>query len=190
MSKDINFDAMPDLEAARSGVKGKTPLEVTEDEVLAFARKDMGFGFHREVLVDYLSFENAKEFLNKEFLNDEDSEKKWKALPLVREIVLAEASEYSRFGWGKIIDHRGISASRTVAKMRAWLFLLGDKEMMDICDDEGKYMPYGAPILYEICKKYDWSMPDMNESAGDEDGTIGKMIGGLPCSSSCSGCSH
>jgi len=64
------------------------------------------------------------------------------------------------FGWGKVRNHRGLSADRTILKMKAWLWLLGDDELEAFAADYANYPQYGAPILKAICEKYDFPIPE------------------------------
>lgn len=188
--KKVDFNVIPDMHNAQS-FKQATPLPVSSSDILKHIKKldaELSFfSFHREVLIGYLPFSLAKDLLTEKFLEEFD-ENSWRQKVTVEE-ALAEAKEYSRFGWGKIIDHRGISTSRTIDKMKSWMFLLGDTEMIRLCETESAYMPYGAPILYKICKKYGWDIPEFDTGTVGS-GTVGNMIRGLPCSTSCSECIH
>jgi hypothetical protein len=75
------------------------------------------------------------------------------------------------FAWGKARDHRGISASRSVEKMRTWVWLLDDPEIT------ANYQNYGAPILRAICERYGFPIPD-----GDD---MRRMSEGEPCRDGC-----
>jgi hypothetical protein len=137
--------------------------------------------FHLEVLVFYLDFKHAKEFL-KEDVKDEDWEKDKQKY--TREIVLEEAKTYmANYGWPKCQGHRGISASRTLDKMKAWAWLLGDDSAVDEINrlEAHNYAQYGAPVLKYICERYGWPIPD--------DEATRRMMNGLPCVPDCSeGC--
>ena len=108
--------------------------------------------FEGEVYLKFLDYEHAKPVL-KEGIKPEDWDE---PLPLTREAVLAEMRSYMIFAREKVQDHRGISACRSVEKMRAWIFVLGD----DDCTEDVDHAQYGAPILKAICERYDFPMPD------------------------------
>ncbi len=120
----------------------------------------------------YLPIEQFKEFVKKDAnLSD------WEPIPLTHEAVLAEMKEYMEFAWGKVDAHRGISASRSVEKMQAWLWLLGDEETLTFARDDDNYTNYGAPVLMKICQVYDFPIPD--------DEGIRNMAQGKPCYPGC-----
>lgn len=75
-----------------------------------------------------------------------------------REFILQALAHYLAFAWEKALEKRGISASRSIDKLRQWLWLLGDDELCAVCDDDAMYPPYGIPILRRIAAKYE--LPD------------------------------
>jgi hypothetical protein len=119
----------------------------TAEEIVEFYKehqKNDMFGFMAEVLVPYLSAEQAKPFIREEFLP------KWTAQPLTRDFITAEMKKYMEFAWGKATDHRGISAGRSINKMSCWLWLLKDDETYKFAAKTKNYPQYGAPILKYI----------------------------------------
>jgi hypothetical protein len=150
----------------------KTQSEIVEH--YRSIRKSDFLGFQAEVLLSHLSFGSAKEFLKE----DADQEKWGVALPLTEEAIKEEMRDYMKFSWQKVLDHRGISASRSVDKMEAWLWLLGDDEMVAFAKDaNANYSQYGAPILKAISEKYGFGIPDDPRAA--------RMAQGLPCVDGC-----
>lgn len=153
----------------------------TQDAVVQKIKESKSLlGFDREVLVPYLDFEHAKEFLKEGTTPDQ-----WETTPLDEKTVLEEMREYmARIGWEKVEDHRGISAGRTIEKMQAWMWLLNTPqadELIEFADDGANYPQYGAPILAKICSVYGFPVPDSP--------SIKRMIDGLSCSPGCSeGC--
>jgi hypothetical protein len=99
--------------------------------------------------------------------------------PLTEAYLLKAARDYLNFAFDKAIDHRGISASRSVTKLREWLWLLGFDEIVAFCDDGRNYTNYGVPILKRVAAALDVPLP--NEIAAWPDGA--------PCTPHCaSGC--
>lgn len=100
-------------------------------------------------------------------------------LPIDRALVIEFMRHYSAFGWTKIENHRGISASRTVDKMRAWCWLLGDEDeaWFAAMEEQVGYAMYGAPILAAVCRRFDFPIP-----TGD---WIDNMRTGRPCTPDC-----
>lgn len=97
-------------------------------------------------LVTRLSFDAAKPLLK-----DDTKREEWKVFFRDRDTILKEMLEYMEFAWGKAINCRGISASRSIEHYEEWIWLLGDdpKKLPD-------YEHYGKEILKFICQKYGW----------------------------------
>src|SRR3972149_11572092 len=99
--------------------------------------------------------------------------------PYTAESVKADAVAYRRFAVGKAEDHRGISAGRSIEKMREYLWLLGDDALLGRFLD-APYPQYGAPQLKVL---WDAWLPDeaINE-------TVAVMATGNLCRDDCQGC--
>jgi hypothetical protein len=130
--------------------------------------------FTPEVLVPHLPFAMAQEFLKPEV-----DPKDWSPMDLTREAVLAEMKRYMEFAWSKVEGHRGLSASRSVSKMRYWVWLLGDDEILERFQSTS-YSPYGAPQLKLVSEIYGFPIP---YGPG-----LLRMTEGQPCSPDCDGC--
>jgi hypothetical protein len=148
----------------------------TQDEIVMKVRAASGaFDFTGEALVPFLDFEHAREFLKAEATAES-----WAPTPLTREAVLAELTDYMAFAWGKVEDHRGISAGRSVEKCSAWAWLIADDATMATIE-AAPYPQYGAPTLAAICVAFGLPIPDDEETQ--------RMIAGKPCRHDCeSGC--
>lgn len=138
----------------------------TQDEIVARirTRKERDFfGFETSEYLDYLDFAHAKEFLK-----PEATKEKWekdihsKAKPPADMI-----KGYMPFAWDKANNCRGISASRSISHMIAWLWIDG-KDWPEI----ENYEYYGKPQLVRICKEYgiDWRALDDDRWANNEGG--------------------
>jgi len=152
----------------------------TIDEIVEYYRLEQSadfFGFVAEVLFPFLPFDKAKEWLKEDATAEEWGEVE----ELTRESVLEWMRDYMEFAWSKARNHRGLSAGRSVDKMRAWLWLLGDDELVTFASGRRNYSQYGVPILKAICEKYDFPMP--------ADKGVERMAQGLPCCRDCNmGC--
>ena len=151
----------------------------TTDEIAAwYAAKseDDLLGFTAEAVMEYLSFEQLKPFLKKD-----SSLEEWEPTPLTEESLLERMREYMGIAWEKALGHRGISAGRSVEKMRAWLWILGDDELVAFADDDENYAQYGVPILKRICERYGFSVPAGEWSVQCTE----RMAQGLPCTPAC-----
>ncbi|MFJ6316068.1 hypothetical protein ACIQJW_08305 [Streptomyces californicus] len=112
----------------------------SQDDILARAQAaDDMFGFAREVLLPYLDFEHAKPLLNDGV--DADQWAKYANDPAA---VQSEAREYYLFALGKIEDRRGLSAERSVIKLREYAWLMGRDDVIAAMD-AARYSPYGEP---------------------------------------------
>lgn len=188
-----SFGKLPDGESALvASLEDATPIPRTTEEMLERfnAPGDM-FGFGASVLLPYFDFDDIKGHLKFEYVAKvEAGEETWVRYPATVELVTACAEEYMRFAWGKAMDHRGLSAGRSLYKLATWLWMAGDDEAVDILMDESNYPPYGAPALRLVCERYGWPVPpdDMAASGDDGEGTVGPMKRGESCSPGCRSC--
>jgi hypothetical protein len=147
----------------------------TQEELVAKIREEMKkfLGFGAEVLLPYLDYAHAKEFIKPEI-----TEEKWNENPIdtSEEQARKDMADYMKFAWDKVADHRGISANRSVDKMEAWAWLLGRDDVVAAMD-EAPYENYGAPKLAAVCRMMDFPIP--------EEQSIQNMISSLDC---CPGC--
>lgn len=111
------------------------------------------FGVVTADLVACLSYKDAKPFLKKGIKKSE-----WKDPPLEEagcdKIVKDRLLDYLPFALNKCVDHRGLSASRSMDHIRTWLWLLKDEEALAYASDGDHYPMYGAPILKYVCERY------------------------------------
>lgn len=145
----------------------------TQDEIVAKYEESRGkfLNFEGEVLLPYMDYEHARPYLKPDVTEEE-----WGKLqtPLTKEQVHTEMKDYMSFAWGKVEDHRGISAGRSVDKLSAYVWLLGDDTTLNRIEEAG-YAQYGAPKLAVICEVYDLPIP--------EDEGVQRMIQGERCGS-------
>ena len=125
----------------------------TEQEIENKARERKGdfLPFYIEAMTDFASFDTFK---RAGVLNDDAKDDgTWTHVQPTREAVVAKILEYMPFAWEKANGERGISAGRSMLKMSAWLWLIGE-EGID-CED---YDNYGKPQLRAICELlgFDW----------------------------------
>jgi hypothetical protein len=147
----------------------------TQDEIAARIRAipDDLFGFRTEVLAAMLDVEHLREFCKADA--DLDGYE-----PLTAEAQVEEARRYLEFAFGKALDHRGISASRSVDKMREHAWLMGRDDVVEAMQ-RAEYAQYGVPILFAFANGMDWPIPD--------DPDLRRMADGLPCTPDCdNGC--
>jgi len=113
-------------------------------------RRSVFIDFGGEVLGQYLP----------EYWKDEAREEMLKAPPLEEAAVREEAMNYLRFAFDKALDHRGISASRSVLKMREYAWILDLDEAAAFADDGANYPKYGVPVLKKMAQVLGVEMPE------------------------------
>jgi len=155
------------------GVSMRTQKEIA-DKVRG---DDSMFGFMRDALLGYLDFEHAREWLKPE-TTAEDWEKS-RGASRDEVAVRAELADYMEFAWGKVEDHRGLSAGRSVEKCSAWAWLIGD-DALEAKIEAAEYRNYGAPKRAVICQAFGLPIP--------EDEGAQRMIRSEACSGHCEGC--
>ena len=119
-------------------------LEIMEDETSFF-------GFGKEVASDYLNFEQCKKFLKKEFIEKYEAGEEFKMVTDIKEAA-QDFLDYMVFAWMKAMDERGISASRSIEKLAAWMKILNRDDVADVLGDDNLYNPYGRPALKKACE--------------------------------------
>ncbi|WLS43233.1 hypothetical protein Q3V37_17580 [Micromonospora profundi] len=126
------------------------------------------FGFREEVLVEALDLDHARQVLTprhpEAWTQRVDHE--------------TYARDYLQFAIGKIIDHRGNSASRSVDKLGelTWLLVRDDivAEM-----DHVSYPMYGAPKVKAFADGFGW--PFLDDLDGDDRLALARMAEGQQC---------
>lgn len=152
----------------------KTKVEIIECLEKGTYPLDGFFNFGAEVLAKFLTFDDAAAFRSEGATPESWGE----VLPLDRDTVIAQMGEYmGRISWEKALDHRSISAGRSINKMQAWCWLLDEDDEIDW----ENYAQYGVPILLAVCQKYGFPVPDGEEEAE----MIRRMSQGLPCEDGC-----
>lgn len=131
-----------------------------EDIKEKIKNSDSFFGFDKEVYIEFLDFENAKEFLSEEYSKKvESGETEFKYVNDIH-VAAQDFLDYMNFAWGKAQDERGLSASRSVAKLGAWLWMMGRNDLEEMINDDDLYNPYGAPALIAVCKEMGIKYPE------------------------------
>ena len=151
----------------------KTLVLRTQDEIVerirTLNREPIGLGFHQEVLVLHgLDYDHASPMLNSDVLRGQ-----WPTPS--GETVWNAAYEYLDFAIGKALDHRGLSAARSIEKMECFCWLLG----ADVGLVSGASYPmYGVPGLKAAAGFLGFPWP-----TGDP--KLDNMAAGVPCHPEC-----
>jgi hypothetical protein len=117
-------------------------MKITRSSAEIFARAqaaDGVFGWAREVLFPYCDYETMLPILN-----DGVTAEDWAEGTDDPAKVGEAARSYYEFALGKIADERGISAERSVVKLREFAWLMGRDDVIAAMD-AAPYPPYGAP---------------------------------------------
>ncbi|RQX05899.1 hypothetical protein [Micromonospora inaquosa] len=126
------------------------------------------FGFREEVLVEALDLDHAHQVIaprhSAEWNQRADHE--------------SYARDYLRFAIGKIIDHRGNSASRSVDKLGELAWLLGRDDIVAAMD-HADYPMYGAPKVKAFADGFGW--PFLDDLDGDGRLSLARMADGQQC---------
>jgi hypothetical protein len=128
-------------------------------------------GFKADILLSSLTAKGAQA---SGLFKPDASFDHWK--PTTDASLRADLESYMRFAWGKVEDHRGISASRSVDKIMEMAWLLGRDDVVQVIEDAA-YEQYGAPKLAAACSLLGLPIPD-------DEGTQ-NMIRSLPCHPCC-----
>lgn len=126
----------------------------TQEEILARIKNvkpNDFFGFETRDLVAALEYEHAKPYLNPGVTKEQwDNDHTPYYTP---ENARKCIREYLLFAFEKAYNSRGISAERSQAHFRAWMWLAGDDEILARVNDI-EYSPYGLPKLEAIRQHY------------------------------------
>jgi hypothetical protein len=98
------------------------------------------FGWTLEVLLPYLEFDAVHRLLDEAGVTDEE----WDDVRSDPADIENAARAYYLFALGKIDNERGISAERSVIKLREYAWLAGRDDVVAAMD-AADYTPYGAP---------------------------------------------
>lgn len=150
----------PRIEVTEEFVKKNNFILDVEVAKTIFNEEDDFFGFAREVAYRFMPFEDAKDHLTEEFLEKiEKGEKKYVQITDVMEAV-QDFLDYMVFAWMKAAEGKGISASRSIIKLSAWMQILSRPDVADILNDDSLYAPYGKPALRKACDILGIEAPD------------------------------
>lgn len=114
-----------------------------EDDILGFNTQDLFLALDREHLLQCCS-KYALEYVD-------DGLDKIASKYTHDAQIISQMKQYLGFAVEKIIRHKGISASRSVAHYRSWTWLIGD--------DEKNYPQYGAPIIQRVANVFEVELP-------------------------------
>lgn len=149
-----------------------TPTTRSQDEIAARVREiqqsgDDFWGYRQSALIDLLDFGHARPFLKPDV-----TESEWAAEPVEK-----TARQYLKFAFSKTLDHRGLSAERSVDKLSSYAWVLGRSDVAEQMQQDDNYPQYGAPALVIFAEAFSWPIPD--------DPRLARMAQGLPCEPDC-----
>jgi hypothetical protein len=143
---------------AKNKFKLRTQEEISQ-KIEEYAKEPNLFDFRPEVLIQHLGWDLAKKYLTDEYLSKvEKGEEKYDYITDIK-VVVKDFLDYMVFAWGKAEDERGLSASRSIQKLSAWLWLLNRDDLVTVITDDNLYNPYGSPALIEVCNQIGVEVP-------------------------------
>ena len=107
--------------------------------------------FNKEVAVYFLPFEVLKSYYKEHSVNTEENDEDWRQITDIKEAA-QDFLDYMVFAWKKAIDEKGVSASRSIDKLSAWMRILGRTDIAEILDNDDLFYPYGRPALKKACQ--------------------------------------
>lgn len=156
----------------------RTPAEIAE--YIELARDSRGYLWEAtaEMMLDYLSFDDARPYLGTQQQESvEQGLVRYAYEQPTREAVLRAIHIMLPFAIGKAMDHRSLGAQRYAVKLAALVWLLGDDELHAWLSEPEHFPNYGAPLFRRIAETYDMPWPG--------NVFLDNMAKGLPCCSSC-----
>ena len=132
----------------------RNKLAIDYDAARNLMHRETDFlNFGREVAVDYLTFNECREFLKDEYIQKvKAGELEYKRISDVNEAA-QDFLDYMVFAWTKAVDERGLSAERSIIKLSAWMEILSRKDVANILNNKRLYNPYGRRALKAACKE-------------------------------------
>lgn len=153
----------------------------TQEEILAKFRSVSAegglFDFRPEVLAESMDLPTLKQVLP-----DYEAENPGTTFPLVPVDTLDErARGYLAFAITKALDHRGLSAGRSVQKLEMYAWLMGKDDVVTAMDEAG-YTNYGVPKLKAFAEGmgYPFTVSEYYEQA-----ELDRMAEGKRCREDC-----
>jgi hypothetical protein len=116
-------------------------------------------------LLNYLTFDAAKEHLNEGITAEQWAEYQKEVKP-----PLVQAAEYLDFAWDKANNCRGISAGRSINHLNAWLWLAGLDDLVN--QEFVHYNMYGKRqlVIASVICGVDWRKLDNGRWSNYEEG--------------------
>lgn len=128
--------------------KTKRSQQEIADRLAKVTGEDI-FGFKSEVLLVYLDYDHAKNYLVEGV-----TPAQWEEATSSVSDAAADGAEYFQFAVAKCEDERGISANRSVMKLAEWAWLDGQGDLARDMDDDNNYGWYGRTALEMYAAHY------------------------------------
>lgn len=124
----------------------------TQDEILERHKNCQDFlGTQKGDLLNYMNVENIKGFLTEDGLKELEAGKlDYPTKDLPKDTIL----DYLEFAYGKAENQRGISAGRSMAHFKTWIWMDDPVFYAEIIEDIDNYDDYGIPVLDRISEHY------------------------------------
>ena len=143
--------------------KNNLTLDRSQKEILGqmeSTEKSFHAIFFKQILIDYLEQKHGIDLVTEDYKKKILSGKeKWEQITDLKK-ALQEFLDYMVFAWGKALNMRGLSSSRSLSKLSSWLWLFGREDLQEIAMSDDLYNPYGAPALIKVCEELGIEVPD------------------------------
>lgn len=166
----------------------------TADEIVErYRRSGNPFGWERETVVRYLSWDEAKGIVA-------DSAEGWATFsrPRTVEAIRADALAYIDYTIGRVIAHRNNEAQRSMHKLGYWCWLLGGDRLANAPDSNDERGPYCMVPIRRSIEFIGGEWPPVAYRDHINSGRIPltdlqrsqleRMAEGKPCKLRCTGC--
>ncbi|MBF0145714.1 MAG: hypothetical protein HQL84_07305 [Magnetococcales bacterium] len=134
----------------------------SDEEILARIREleqtDI-FKWESNLLITFLPFRLAHPLLAERNLHYTDQ---WIDQDRSPAALAGKIRQFMDIALEMVIHHRGTKTQRSIDYFHAWIWLMGDEAMLAFMDDPDHFPQYGAPILKELCRRYQLSWPSDN----------------------------
>lgn len=140
--------------------KNKLKIDYAVAVDLANNPTDTLLGFDRKVAAGFIAIEDGYDLFTDEYKQKVASGETEHPYTTNDLEAAQDFLDYMVFAWKKAFDERGLSASRSVAKLAAWMKILGRPDVAAILEDDSLYNPYGRPALRKACEALGVNHPD------------------------------
>lgn len=124
-----------------------------------FNEVDDLFGTQKGDLVEFMTYENAKQYLAEDYVAKVESGEETFEPPLTD--AKKQILDYLPFAYDKAENQRGLSAARSLLHMKTWIWLDDPDFYKEILPMIENYSDYGIPALDRISIRYNFKREEV-----------------------------